>query len=399
METQVTVHTFSRVASYSFVASAWGTANQYYFNLKNSDRAVVRGALETAERLVAPAIATFSQVPNYCPTVVQRLDSIAMSQLDHAENIVSRSSHYAESTKVYAERIVGQSSNYIQSTTTSIRDTSYSSLEKGKERVNNLIQPIASTTATVIESPRTFVSSFFQKNSEGVGASQQEVSQQGRASYLTPIFRFTENITTNYFVDPLRNIVSNVQNNEQVKRVSSSLDQRRKFAMEMFRATKSSGEKKLTEVKHCVETSLKAPVQIISDCKNSSRQILSNYVAKGIFFQKSALGYVRNAVQYFEKQQSEDSPHETNYAHYVPPFVFRYTLMSIDVSDLLLTRTLDYLESLSKEPQPIPASAGVPNGKSESAGGVYDEKPFDVIESDDDVDDIRDGDVNHGWDD
>jgi len=392
MENQVTVHTFSRVASYSFVASAWGVANQYYSNLKKSEHTVVRGALETAERLAVPALATVTQVPTYCPTVVQRLDSIAMSQLDKAEVLVARSSQYVESTKVKATEIVGQSTEYIQSTTVSLR-------EKGTERMNRLIQPIASATVTVVETPRTYVTAFFQKKevnkSEG-----EEVPKQERLSYLAPIFRFTENITTNYLVAPFRGVVENVQNNEQVRRVSSSLDQRRKFAMEMFRATKATGEKKIAQMKETAETSVKIPVQAISNYKDCSRQLVSHYAVKGLSLQKSALGYVRNAVQYIEKQQTDDiSPTETNYANYVPPFLFRYSLMTIDVSDLLLTRAQNYLETISEVPQPIPApyeeeNVGIPNGKPDS----HDDKPFHVVDSDDydSNDDVHEHE-NGGW--
>jgi len=358
--------------------------------LKNSESTVVRGALQTAERLAVPALATINQVPNYCPTVVQRLDSLAMSQLDQAEVLAARSSQYAVSTKVYAEQIVGQSTEYIQSTTTSLR-------EKGTERVNSVIQPIASVTATVVETPRTYVTAFFQKK-EVQKAEGEEVQKQDRYSYLTPIFRFTENITSSYLVEPFRSVVANVQNDERVKRVSSSLDQRRKFAMDMFRATKTTSEKKIAEAKQRAETSLKAPVEAISNYKNCSRQVISNYVAKGISIQKSTLGFVRNAVKYIEKQQTDDnSPQETNYANYVPPFVFRYSLMTIDVSDLLLTRALNYFETTPEDTQPIPTSfedenAGIEeNGKPE----VYEEKPFDVADSDDDDDDVHER--ENGW--
>jgi hypothetical protein len=336
MEDKVTIHTFSRVASYSFVSNFWGAANQYYSTAKNSDYGVLRGAVTTAERIVTPALSTLAKVPTYCPNVVERLDTLAMNQLDHAENLVEKSSDYAKSTKDYAGGVVERGSNYLQTTKDTLRENSV-----------QFIQPIAQATSERLTRPREYVTAYFQQNKVVVEQlKKQSKSEDEKKVYFAPLFRFAEHFKNDYVVSPFNYLASNV------KSVSANIDQRRKFAMEMFRANKSAGEQKLLETKRGLEDCIQKTTEVVQENKKSTSRRSVALAIRTLQFQKYLVSGVRNAIQYVEKQRPVESSNDVNYVSYVPPTVIQYATTSVDVTDNFLNNCISYLESFSRNQTP-----------------------------------------------
>lgn len=327
----VALESFARVASYPVVSSVFQYANFFYSNAKKSESTLVQRALSTAETVVAP----LARIPELYPSTVKQVDNLALRQLDTVESLVSHGTQYVSSSRYYATGLIQLGVDYRQ---------------KFSERMNQVIEPITSVSQQTLSSVRN-VSPF---SSEQVFQSgpkvdeKKEGTKEEKPSLFRPLIRI---------VTPILDTISE-KRSVFVHRVSSGVEERRKFASQMFKSaettyqtTMQSAHEKVKITRQFAENVYHEPHSYYESAKQTSSQLVYSGISLGISVPRYFLHKIRTAVEVLEKHRSAESEMSNSQRRLnllLSPIVFQYANATLDFSDSLLWRASTFFTPLEK---------------------------------------------------
>jgi len=202
--------------------------------------------------------------------------------------------------------------------------------------MHQAIDPISHQTFEAVRNISPFSSQ--QVFTSGPSSSEKkDETHEAKPSIFRPILRFVTPLLDN--ISEKRSVI--------VRRVSSGVEERRKFASQMFQNVQSSyqstlavAHEKATYSRQFVENVYREPSSFIQTAKQSSGKAVASTVSLGISVPRYFLHRIRSAVEVLEKHRSADESgsNSLRWNFLLPPVVFQYANATIDFSDGLLVR-------------------------------------------------------------